>query len=184
MKNVNTDQTQMQPSLSILLYSYNNEDQIIECIQSAQILTKSITLIDFESTDKTRQLAQEHDVEVITHPFIPYVEPARNFGMQKAESDWIFILDADERITSELAEEITQTIPSTQYTFFKVPRKEIFAKKKWLKHGGWWPNYQLRLIKKQAFVQWPQAIHSTPEIAGKGDVLKHPLLHYSQHYWS
>jgi hypothetical protein len=107
-------------------------------------------------------------------------------------------LDADERISQELAEEIksvvsrswsgvsqelvetnlTSSTNSTNLTFFKIPRQNIFANVKWLRHGGWWPDYQVRLINKKYFVGWPKRIHSTPKIKGNFGYLKNSLIHY------
>ncbi|RJQ38302.1 hypothetical protein C4559_01965, partial [Candidatus Microgenomates bacterium] len=62
--------------------------------------------------------------------------------------------------------------------YFKVPRKNIFAGVKWLKHGGWWPDQQIRLINKKYFISWPKRIHSTPVINGSIGYLKNSLVHY------
>ena len=130
------------------------------------------------STDQTAALAKKAGAKVISVPFFDYVEPVRNSAFQNTKTDWVFILDADERITTELAEEILQSVRSTKFTHFKVPRKNIFLGQKWLRHGGWWPDYQIRLIKKAAFINWPQAIHSTVQMEGEMDFLKEPFLHY------
>ena len=56
--------------------------------------------------------------------------------------------------------------------------KNIFARIKWLKHGGWWPDHQIRLINKKYFTSWPKRIHSTPRIKGDFGYLKNPFIHY------
>jgi DNA-directed RNA polymerase beta' subunit len=125
------------------------------------------------------------------------VEPAREFGIQKTKTDWAFVLDADERIIKELATEIQNVIASEakqshqkqiasssstprddKSTHYKASRKNIFGQKQWLKHGGWWPDYQIRLINKKYFKAWPKEIHSTPIIDGQCGYLTNPLLHY------
>lgn len=163
---------------AVVLFTRNEEKNIKEAIESAKVLSRNIVVIDMESTDKTVEIAKREGARVFSFPYKKYVEPARNFGIKRAEADWIFILDADERITQELADEIKRRCENEKYGFYKVPRKNIFGGKKWLKHGGWWPDYQIRLIKKSAFVNWPERIHSTPEIKGEGGFLKNPLLHY------
>ncbi|MEK7070896.1 MAG: hypothetical protein AAB966_03755, partial [Patescibacteria group bacterium] len=65
-----------------------------------------------------------------------------------------------------------------QATSYKIPRKNIFGETKWLKHGGWWPDAQIRLIHKSSFVDWPKQIHSTPQVQGAQGTLNQPLLHY------
>ena len=133
-----------------------------------------------ESTDKTVEIAKNLNVSFFNFPKSNYVEPAREFGISKVKTEWVFILDADERITEELAEEIIKTMrshPQGDQTFYKIPRKNIFGRIKWLRHGGWWPDYQIRLISKKHFVNWPKQIHSTPQIQGRLGYLKNPLTH-------
>ena len=170
----------MSTSITVVIHTHNEEKNIDECIQSARHLTEDIIVIDMESKDRTRDIVKKKNIKVFTFPFSTYVEPARKFGITQTKSDWIFILDADERMTTELAEEIKRTIldPSSINTFYKVPRKNIFGRKKWLKHGGWWPDYQIRLIQKKSFHNWPEKIHSTPEITGNMGFLKNAFLHY------
>jgi glycosyltransferase involved in cell wall biosynthesis len=144
------------------------------------LLSSNVTIIDFESTDKTLEIAKRRGIKVHSIKHVNYVEPARNLAMEIADADWVFILDADERITQELAHEIKDAISSDEYAYYRVPRKEYFAKKLWLRHGGWWPNTQIRLIKKTAFQDWPSQIHSFPRIKGEEGQLKHAFLHYSK----
>ncbi len=168
----------MANRISVVIHAYNSEKDIEDCFVSAQLLTNSIILIDTGSEDATKILAKKLGAIVYTHPYTLYVEPSRNFGIGKTAADWVFILDTDERMTPELASEIKQTIESTENSFFNVPRKNIFARTKWLRHGGWWPDYQIRLINKNQFVDWPKEIHSTPQIKGNQGFLANPLDHY------
>ncbi len=168
-------------NLSVIIHSLNEEKNIGDCINSAKLLTNEIILVDMESTDKTGEIAKNLDVFVFNFPKSNYVEPAREFGIKQATTDWVLILDADERITKELVEEINKTVrrhPQGDQTFYKIPRKNIFAKTKWLKHGGWWPDYQIRLINKKYFIGWPKRIHSTPQIKGDFGYLKNHIIHY------
>jgi len=175
-------------SITVIIHSLNEEKNIGDCIGSAKLLTDKIILVDMESVDKTVEIAKKLNASVFNFQIKSnYVEPAREFGIKKSKTDWVLILDADERMTQELAFEIKQllTINSSLLTYFKIPRKNIFANIKtclpagrWLKHGGWWPDYQIRLINKKSFVNWPKRIHSTPFIKGDFGYLKNPLIHY------
>lgn len=168
----------MKNTICVVIQTFNEEKHIVECIKNAKELTDRILLVDTESTDSTVELAKKEGVTAVTFPFSRYVEPARQFGIEKAKGDWVLILDADERLTPELIKEIKDTLESTNHTYFKISRKNIFGRKKWLRHGGWWPDHQMRLIKKDAFKKWPQRIHATPEISGSMGYLKHPMVHY------
>lgn len=169
-----------KPQISVVIQTYNEEANIKECIESARQLTDSIIVVDTESTDRTVELAKQEHVPVYCHPFVEYVEPVRNFAIKKATTPWVFLLDADERFTPELISEINRRIDKEPFTYYKVSRKEYFGKKTWLKHGGWWPNHIIRLINTKSFVNWPPAIHSTPEINGTCGMLEHSILHFSK----
>ncbi len=174
--------------LTVLINTFNEEKNIRECINSVQFLQSKIIVVDMHSNDDTVKLAQRLGAQIYNFTHTSYVEPSRKFAIDKAETDWVLILDADERITKELADEILKSISAkasmgkqvqdNKYTHYKVPRKNIFATVRWLKHGGWWPDYQIRLINKQYFKTWPKEIHSTPAIEGKAGILKNPIVHY------
>lgn len=177
--------------ITTIIHTRNEQENIAECISSAQLLSQNILVVDMESTDDTIQICKKQSIKVVTYPFSMYVEQAREFGITQTKTDWVFILDADERMTKELAQEINQKIKYYQLqrnetgkldyqtvTHFKVPRKNIFGKHKWLKHGGWWPDKQIRLLYKPTFKKWPKDIHSTPEITGKLGELNNPIIHY------
>lgn len=149
-----------------------------------------------ESTDDTRTIADKNGATIYSFPFSYYVEPAREFGIKKSPTEWVFILDADERITKELAEEVKKVITNYElqitdkdhlqttdnklqtFTYYKVPRKNIFGRAKWLKNGGWWPDHQMRLLNKSQLIHWPREIHSTPQMKGDMGYLENPFLHY------
>lgn len=165
-------------SISVLIQTHNEERHIQECVSSAKLLSANIVVVDMESVDKTNVIAKENGALVISFPHSSYVEPGRSFGIKQIESEWVFILDADERMTHELAEEIKQAVKSQEYTYYKVPRKNMFGGVKWLQHGGWWPDEQMRLIKLSAFKSWPTQIHSTPRISGAMGRLTHSFEHH------
>lgn len=172
-------------NVTVIIHTLNEEKNIRDCVNSAKLLTEKIIIIDMESIDKTLEIAKSLKVPIFNFQIKSnYVEPAREFGINKSQTDWVLILDADERITKELAEEIKDIIAVgndprvVPKTYFKIPRRNIFSDIKWLRHGGWWPDYQIRLINKKYFVDWPKRIHSTPQIKGGFDYLKNPLIHY------
>jgi len=152
----------------------------LDCVQSALLLTKNVIIIGEEKKNDTKTKLDTLGVKIISFPNSGIVEPARNFGIQQAHTAWIFLLDADERITPELAKEIKETIKDKASEFYQVPRKEILFHSYWLRYGGWYPNYQTRLIQRSEFIQWPSKIHATPKIKGKKGMLHNPIIHYSQ----
>ena len=147
-------------SITVVIFTPKDDENIKDCIKSAQLLTQNIILVFPTST---------------------FVETVRESGIKQVKTDWVLILDADERLTEELAKEIKEILRFAQddmVGYYKIPRKNIFAGVKWLKHGGWWPDYQIRLINRKYFIGWPKRIHSTPQIKGNYGYLKNPLIHY------
>lgn len=164
-------------NITVVITTHNEELHIEECIQSARNVTQDILIVDTESTDTTRSIVLGQKINLVSFPYKHYVEPVRNFAISQAQGPWVLILDADERVTPSLAEEIHSITSRSTATHYRVPRKNIFGKT-WLKHGGWWPDTQIRLINKTHFIKWPEQIHATPLIEGKQETLNHPLVHF------
>ena len=118
--------------VTIVINTHNEQDSIADCINSAKYLSPDIIVVDMESTDNTVHLAKRAGAQVVIFPFSFYVEPARESSILSATGEWVFILDADERMTPELAHEIRIIIFSgldSVPTHYRVPRKNIFGKK-------------------------------------------------------
>ena len=171
---------EMKPKISVNIIARNEEKKIADCLISAKLLADEIILVDMESTDETVKISRKYVDEIYSYPQVGYVEPARKFGIKKCRGDWIFVLDADERITPKLSLEIKEKIKNTDSGIgaFAVPRAN-YNFGVWLKHAGWWPDYQVRLIHKSNFIDWPRKIHSFPKIKGKILNLEEPLNHFA-----
>ncbi len=166
----------MQNNITVVINTRNEEKNIEGCVSSAFLLSSKVIVVDMDSTDKTSLIAKKLGANVYDIPPSNYVEPARLYAINKSTTDWVMILDADERITKELAREILGL--SDGLTNYKIPRKNIFGNHTWLKHGGWWPDHQIRLINKKHLKDWPKRIHSTPRISGDMGYLENPITHY------
>ncbi len=167
--------------ITAIITTYNEATNIQDCISSLLLLTDSILVIDTESTDNTVKIAKSLGVKVISTKRCYFVEPVRQFSIEQVSNGWIIILDADERMTPKLAEEIKNVIQvdnSDAPVYYRIPRKNMYASVKWLQHGGWYPDHQLRLFRKDAFIEWPKSIHSTPRFTGRGAYLTQPFLHF------
>ncbi len=165
-------------NLTVVITAYNNQDTIADAVENAKLLTDNVTVVDIGSVDKTADFAGKAGANILALPFTSYVEPVRETSIKNAATDWVLVLDSDERVTDDLVQEIKKTIVRGDFTYYKIPRKNIFGNKKWLKYGAWWPDYQIRLINRNFFVNWPKEIHSTPVIKGEVGLLNNPLLHY------
>lgn len=177
--------SKIKAQITVIVYASNDERNIERAVLSAHLLTTNVVLIDIGSTDRTTDIAKRLGAHVVTFEPTPYVELVRMEGIRHAKTDWAFILDSDEVITAELADRITSILTyqktDIQHPLYSygIPRKNIFGKSKWLKHGGWWPDFQTRLIKRSALREWPSVIHSTPKIEGARINIREPLMHYS-----
>lgn len=168
--------------ISAVINTYNEEANIARCLKSVAGFVDEIVVVDMGSTDETEKIVREFTNNFWTHPYVGYVEPARNFAINKASGDWILLLDADEAISPLLGEKLVKLIQRSEYSFFRIPRKNIMFGK-WIEHTGWWPDYQIRFFKKGSVI-WNDEIHSIPVTHGKGLDLapdeKNALIHY--HY--
>ncbi len=171
-------------NISVVINTLNEEDNLPDAIKSIEAFADEIVVVDMKSDDSTRTIARKAGAKVYEHPRMNYVEPARNFAIEKAEGEWIFILDADERVTPSLRKKLKEIIKDPQAEYYRLPRKNIVFGK-WLEHSRWWPDYNIRFFKKGS-VEWSEIIHSVPTTTGKGaDLLaeeKYAIVHY--HYES
>src|SRR5579885_2108986 len=101
--------------LSVVITAYNEETKIKDCLESVKDLADEIILVDNDSTDKTAQIATQYTRHIFHQKNDPEkIDLQKNFGFEKATNEWILSLDADERVTKELAEKIRKTIGHTE----------------------------------------------------------------------
>lgn len=152
--------------ISVLINTLNEEKKIGRCISSVKGFANEIVVVDMMSTDRTVEIAKKLGAKIFKHKRVGYVEPARNMGIAKTKYDWVLILDADEDIPETLKKFLKQEIKKPQADYYRLPRKNIIFGK-WMKHSGWWPDYNIRFFKKGS-VTWNEVIHSVPMTVGKG----------------
>ncbi len=153
--------------VSAVINVFNEEKNIKRCIDSISNWVDDIVVVDMSSTDSTVEIAQKLGARIFNHPHTGFVEPARNFAIEKASNEWVLIIDADEEIHQPLAQKIQSlTNDSHGKSFFRIPRKNIILGK-WIRHSRWWPDLQIRLFKKGK-VTWLNEIHSIPITYGIG----------------
>lgn len=163
--------------LSVVLSVHNEEKLIEAALKSVKDLADEIIVVDNESADKTIQVAKKYTKKIYEHKNTPEVLNApKNYGFSRATGDWILSLDADERVSSELAEEIKQALISEEINGYWMKRKNVVFGK-WLEHGIWYPDKQLRLFKRGTG-KFP-AIHNHEylSVEGKTEELSGHLLH-------
>src|SRR3989344_252842 len=152
--------------ISVVINTLNEEINLPQAIKSVKSFADEIIVVDMHSSDDTQKIAKKAGAKVFKYKKMGYVEPARNFAISKATGDWVFILDADERIHSSLSKVLKKKVNDNEADYFAVPRKNLIFGK-WIQHSRWWPDYNIRFFKKGA-VSWSDEIHSVPITTGKG----------------
>jgi glycosyltransferase involved in cell wall biosynthesis len=130
------------------IITLNESRRIVDCIESLWQVCDEILVIDSLSTDDTADLARAHGARVIEQPYLGD-GPQRNVAIEHARNDWILSLDADERITPELAEEIKglDLVASTEAAY--ATKRRNYVGSRWIKRCGWYPDYVVRLYHRR-----------------------------------
>ncbi|WP_027339412.1 glycosyltransferase [Halonatronum saccharophilum] len=161
-------------TLGVLLLTYNEEENIKECLESVK-WADEIVLVDSYSKDRTLELAKEYTDKVYQRSFDDFASQ-RNYGLDRIESDWVLVVDADERITSVLKEEINSVLKEAKGDGYRVPRKNFFLGK-WIKYCGWYPDHTLRLFKSH--IRYSGKVHESPNLKRNIIDLQNSLIHYT-----
>lgn len=163
-------------TISVAIVAHNEEVKIQGCLKSSR-WADEVVVVDAGSTDKTAYLAKKMKARVYTVENQPLMKINMNLSFEKCQSDWIFSLDADERITPKLQEEIRTLIDSgSHYVAYQVPRKNmIFGR--WIAHTGWYPDYQIRLFRKGKGRFPAKNVHELLTVDGPIGTLKNDIEH-------
>ena len=161
-----------------LVICHNEETNIEECLKSI-LWCDEIVVADSFSSDNTLNIAKKYTDKIYQNEWKGFAAQ-RKFALSKAGSEWILSLDADERCTPELETEIRSVLSKDNVSEegFEIPRKSFFLNK-WIKHGGWYPNYQLRLFRKNNADVTDRLVHESYSVKGNTGRLKNDLLHYT-----
>ena len=174
--------------LSVMVMTKNEEKNISECLESVA-WAKDIIVLDDCSTDRTQEIARRYTEHIVERK-MDIEGRHRNYGYSLAKENWILSLDADERVSPELAEKIKKIVTqgslthgsltqaSTSHTGFSVPRKNYIGSY-WIQHGGWYPSGQLKLFRKGTFRYQEDEVHPLAISEGSWEDLKEDIIHYS-----
>lgn len=164
--------------LSIVISTYNRAQSLKRTLESLKILAAEVIVVDNESNDETKVTAKSYGAKVFTRPNNLMLNTNKNYGFTKASGDWILCLDDDEVVTQELAREIMSTIEKTDAMGFWIPRRNIIFGK-FIEHGIWWPDPQLRLFKKGSGKYPEKHVHEYLAVEGTTATLSEPYIHYN-----
>lgn len=171
--------TQAHPTLSAIVITRNEAHNLHDCLQSMHGLVDEIIVVDSQSSDNTVAIAQQHGAKVSQPADWPGFGPQKNRALDLATCDWVFSIDADERVTPELAAEIKNLLQSGDANAaYKVPRLSSYCGK-FIHHAGWQPDYVLRLFKRGTARFSDDLVHERVVTEQPVHALKQHLLHYS-----
>jgi len=165
------------PTLTVILITKNEAANIRDCLQSVS-WADEIVVVDSGSTDDTVSIAKGMGAQVYVYADWPGFGPQKNRALSYASKDWVFSIDADERVTPELRVEIELAMREAKSDGYYCPRLSQFCGK-FVHHSGWYPDYVLRLFKRGTGRFSDSLVHESVLLTGSTAKLKNPLLHYS-----
>jgi glycosyltransferase involved in cell wall biosynthesis len=166
--------------ISATIITFNEEANIRDACQSLA-WADEIVVVDSGSTDKTREIAEGHGARVIVRDW-PGFAAQKQFAAEQARHDWVFSLDADERLSDELKSSISELCEDNANLAegYRVASRSYYQGR-WIKGGGWYPDWQLRLYRKSRGRWEPRHIHESVKMdsGSRVDRLAGDILHYS-----
>ena len=165
------------PSISVIIITKNEAANIRACLESVA-WADEIIAVDSGSTDDTVSICKAMGARVYVHADWQGFGQQKNRALSYATKDWVLSIDADERVTPELREELIQAMNEEYASGYYLPRLSQFCGAL-IHHSGWYPDYVLRLFKRDAGRFSDNLVHESVLLTGRTAKLKSPLSHYS-----
>jgi len=164
-------------TLSVLIPTFNNETLIRRCLESVK-WADEILVCDSYSTDRTLEIARAYTDRIVQHEYLNSAAQ-KNWAIPQCRHDWVLLVDTDEVLEEGLKEEIERTLETQDvaYEGFRIPRKN-FLYGKWMKHGGLYPDYQIRLFRKDKGRYLEREVHAHVTVSGRVGTMEHHVLHH------
>ncbi|MCG5260102.1 glycosyltransferase family 2 protein [Cupriavidus gilardii] len=168
--------------LSVVIITRNEAHNIQACLESVKWCDEAI-IVDCMSADATPAIAREMGARVIQTEDWPGFGPQKNRAVDAATGDWILSIDADERVSPALRDEILAAIASDSADGYEMPRLSQFCGR-FIRHGGWYPDYVTRLFRRGRGRFSEALVHESLIVQGRLGRLREPLTHYSYRDYS
>jgi glycosyltransferase involved in cell wall biosynthesis len=163
--------------ISVIIIAGQEENNIEDCLKSV-LWSDDIVVVNSCSKDKTVEIAKKYTDRVFLKEWEGYAKQ-KAYSLSLAKNKWTLSLDADERVTDELKNELVELIRSDKtLDGYSVPRRNYFLGK-WIKSCGWYPGYQLRFFIKDKTSLTDRKVHEGFVVDGKTGYLKGDLIHYT-----
>jgi glycosyltransferase involved in cell wall biosynthesis len=165
--------------LSVVIITFNEERNIVRCLEALQDVANDVVVVDSFSTDQTVALCQQLGVRVVQHAFEGYVQQ-KNFATTQAQYDYVLQLDADEVLTDQLRHSIWTVKQHWQHAGYTLARLTNYCGS-WVRHGGWYPDRKLRLYDRRLGAWQGLLLHERFEVQPGQTVgiVAGDLAHYS-----
>jgi glycosyltransferase involved in cell wall biosynthesis len=165
-------------TLAACVIACNEEDRIGDCLASLAFADE-LLVVDSGSTDRTAAIARERGARVIVRDWPGYAAQ-KNFALEQVAADWVLSVDADERVTPELAREVRALIEEAPAGLAgaSVPRRTWYLGR-WIRHGGWYPDRKVRLVRRGRGRWVGEHVHERLIAEGALRALRGDLLHYT-----
>jgi glycosyltransferase involved in cell wall biosynthesis len=162
--------------LTVVVIAKNEEENMADCLGSVKGWADEIVVVDDQSTDRTVEISKRYTDRVL-HRKMDNEGTHRNWAAAQARNEWVLFLDADERVTPELQQEISETLPSTTHAVFAIPLRTYIGTY-WVYHSGWYPGSKVRMVKKSVFKYEEAKVHPRILCEGTCGHLKKDIIHY------
>lgn len=163
--------------LSSITITGNEAANIADCLDSVSFCDEKV-VVDGGSTDDTIAIAERHGATVYRHPWPNSHGKQKGIALSHATGEWVLLIDADERVSPELAKEILAAVATGDADGYEMPRLSMFCGR-WMRHSGWYPDYVLRLFRRGKGRFSDHQLHTRVICDGKVARLKTPLTHYT-----
>lgn len=166
-----------RPPLSVIVPTGSRDDVIEDCLKSVR-WADEVIVVDSYSADRTLEIARRYADRVLQHEY-GFSALQKNWAIPQASHAWVLIVDTDERVTPELRAEIERILASDPaHAGYRVPRANVVLGRE-LRGGGYAPDYQVRLFRRDAGRYDLRRVHAHMQLDGSCGTLAAPLLHYS-----
>lgn len=166
----------MKKTISVVLATFNEEDNLRNCLTAVKDLADEIVVVDGGSSDQTVKVAKQFGARVIQTNNPPNFHINKNKAIDASLGDWILQLDADEIVTEGLKQEIKKVVKNQNINGYWIPRRNFFLGR-FLTKGGQYPDYTLRLYRKGKGRLPAKDVHEQATVDGKTAYFKNDLLH-------
>jgi len=164
--------------LSAAIITKNEEENLPDCLGSL-FFSDQIVLVDSGSTDRTVDIARAYGCDIFIESWKGF-GPQKQFAISQCRNDWVFVIDADERIPAETMSAIKEVVSGPgDISGYYLPRKNYFQDK-WIRHMGWWPDPVLRLFRKNCGRMTAASVHEAVLVDGKVEMLNFPIEHRTE----